>query len=439
MIQKIRIFNYLCIYDMTIDLTCADLRKPLHYEDYEMLLYVQQGKRKTRNNRIVPVLSLYGANASGKTTVLKAVMQLQSIVAGGLISGSFQPNRIKLYPQENRYTEFEIEFWKHGDKYDYLLKYDNERIVKERLRKNETDIFVVENNTICQLSDVDTELPYIEKEYRTRCINITNSCQIKSFLSEITRAYPGTSLSMSLALDYMLNDIMVLADNRIEVWTGINKLASVYRSDLTEEERVDRAVKEIVEYLGKLDSGIVALDYHKEYYSSEPMGKISSSNVNADLDRLEIIEKDRFIANSVTSIHKSETGNDVRFKLSSESKGTKLLMGLLGVLLYSIKSGKTILVDELDESMHSLLLIQLVRLFKEKRLNNCSQIIFTAHNTDLIAADLLSLYEIGIVRYDKKQGSCFSRLADNPEAKSSRNIRKLYLDGYFGGIPFPFV
>ena len=400
MIQKIRIFNYLCIYDMTIDLTCADLRKPLHYEDYEMLLYVQQGKRKTRNNRIVPVLSLYGANASGKTTVLKAVMQLQSIVAGGLISGSFQPNRIKLYPQENRYTEFE-----------------------ELLRKNETDIFVVENNTICQLSDVDTELPYIEKEYRTRCINITNSCQIKSFLSEITRAYPGTSLSMSLALDYMLNDIMVLADNRIEVWTGINKLASVYGSDLTEEERVDRAVKEIVEYLGKLDSGIVALDYHKEYYSSEPMGKILSSNVNADPDRLEIIEKDRFIANSVTSIHKSETGNDVRFKLSSESKGTKLLMGLLGVLLYSIKSGKTILVDELDESMHSLLLIQLVRLFKEKRLNNCSQIIFTAHNTDLIAADLLSL----------------SRLADNPEAKSSRNIRKLYLDGYFGGIPFPFV
>ena len=280
---------------MTIDLTCADLRKPLHYEDYEMLLYVQQGKRKTRNNRIVPVLSLYGANASGKTTVLKAVMQLQSIVAGGLISGSFQPNRIKLYPQENRYTEFEIEFWKHGDKYDYLLKYDNERIVKERLRKNETDIFVVENNTICQLSDVDTvvennticqlsdvdtELPYIEKEYRTRCINITNNCQIKSFLSEITRAYPGTSLSMSLALDYMLNDIMVLADNRIEVWTGINKLASVYRSDLTEEERVDRAVNEIVEYLGKLDSGIVALDYHKEHYSSEPKGKILSSNVN---------------------------------------------------------------------------------------------------------------------------------------------------------------
>ena len=169
------------------------------------------------------------------------------------------------------------------------------------------------------------------------------------------------------------------------------------------------------------------------------LGKISSSNVNADPNRLEIIEKDRFIANSVTSIHKSETGNDVRFKLSSESKGTKLLMGLLGVLLYSIKSGKTILVDELDESMHSLLLIQLVRLFKEKRLNTCSQIIFTAHNTDLIAADLLSLYEIGIVRYDKKQGSCFSRLADNPEAKSSRNIRKLYLDGYFGGIPFPFV
>ena len=57
---------------------------------------------------------------------------------------------------------------------------------------------------------------------------------------------------MSLALDYMLNDIMVLADNRIEVWKGINKLASAFGSDLTEDERVDRAVNEIVEYQNRI-------------------------------------------------------------------------------------------------------------------------------------------------------------------------------------------
>ena len=89
--------------------------------------------------------------------------------------------------------------------------------------------------------------------------------------------------------------------------------------------------------------------------------------------------------------------------------------------------------------MHSLLLIQLVRLFKEKRLNKNSQLIFTAHNTDLLASDLLSEYEIGFIKYEKKRGTTFSSLADNHDIRYRDNRRQLYLDGYFGGVPFPYV
>ncbi len=176
MIQQIRIFNYLCICDMTIDLSCSGMKAPPHYEDYEKLLFVQQGKGKyrTRNNRIVPILALYGANSSGKTAVLKAVNELISIVDKGFNYENFQPNRIKRCSEDKQYTEFELVFWKYGDKYDYLLRYDNKRILKERLAKNDAEIFVIENN-ICKACDA-SEIGDPENEYRMRCVNIANCC-----------------------------------------------------------------------------------------------------------------------------------------------------------------------------------------------------------------------------------------------------------------------
>lgn len=190
---------------MTIDLSWSGTKAPAHYEDYEKLLFVQQGndKKKLRNNRIVPVLSLYGANSSGKTTVLKAVKELTKIVSEGINYDNFQPNKIKQTSKDKQYTEFEIVFWKQGDKYDYLLRYDNERILKEELKKNDKEIFLVDNNRICDVSDAHIEIGDLEKEYKTRCINISNNCQIKTFLSGIVKAFPGASLSINRAHEYI--------------------------------------------------------------------------------------------------------------------------------------------------------------------------------------------------------------------------------------------
>ena len=60
---------------------------------------------------------------SGKTAVLKAVNELISIVDKGLDYENFQPNRIKRCSEDKQYTEFELVFWKYGDKYDgYTVK-----------------------------------------------------------------------------------------------------------------------------------------------------------------------------------------------------------------------------------------------------------------------------------------------------------------------------
>lgn len=85
------------------------------------------------------------------------------------------------------------------------------------------------------------------------------------------------------------------------------------------------------------------------------------------------------------TMHKTTNGNTVNFDINSESDGTKIVIGLLGNFLAAIRTGKVILIDELDESLHSLLVKELINLFKTKRINESGgQIIFTAHNPEIL-------------------------------------------------------
>ena len=113
---------------------------------------------------------------------------------------------------------------------------------------------------------------------------------------------------------------------------------------------------------------------------------------------------------------------------------------MLGALLTAVRLGKTVLIDELDDSLHSLLLQELVKLFKEKRINEtAAQIVFTLHNTDLLAANFLGVSEVAIVNQVGYFGTRVMRLVDLPGIRNGSDFRLRYLRGDFGGIPFPCV
>ncbi len=106
------------------------------------------------------------------------------------------------------------------------------------------------------------------------------------------------------------------------------------------------------------------------------------------------------------------------------------------MLLSALRKGRPVLIDGIDNSLHSLVVIELVRLFKARRLNeNGAQLIFTTHNTDLLASHLLGLSDIGIVEQHGFNGTIVTRLAQVPGLRNVDNFRRLYLRGDFGGIP----
>ena len=224
--------------------------------------------------------------------------------------------------------------------------------------------------------------------------------------------------------------IFILSNNKSGYIKGIKSLADTF-DNKTEEDNFKAAVSMILDYLRRLDIGIDNI-------------KIVDSTVNQSLGNQEIGTVNMTVNDPLGSIydlktiHKTVNDKEVIFDIQYESAGTKIIIGLLGEILAAIRSGKTVFIDDIDMSLHSFLVREIVRIFKSKRINeNEAQLIFTAHNPEIL--DIMNENELGIIIYQKSKGSRIARISDYSSIKKDHSLKDAYMNGELGGIPFPYV
>jgi AAA15 family ATPase/GTPase len=120
------------------------------------------------------------------------------------------------------------------------------------------------------------------------------------------------------------------------------------------------------------------------------------------------------------------------------------MFGILAVCLRTLDRGATVFFDELDRSLHPILLIELVKLFKLKKFNkHGAQLVFTAHDPSIMEDVLMRVGEIGIVNNNVHSGSTLTRLVDMKDkglnVRNVHNFRKMYMEGFFAGVPYPVL
>ncbi|MGN0918178.1 MAG: ATP/GTP-binding protein, partial [Oxalobacter sp.] len=239
----------------------------------------------------------------------------------------------------------------------------------------------------------------------------------------------------------------VLSDNSIHLSRGVSTLAAVLEN-AHEPEPLKSAFEQITSLLENLDIHISRMAMAR----TRVMLEHDKNHVQEYLDappefynRITSVEKEGsnivLNADSIRSFHQDADGNEVEFDFTAEeSSGTQIVAGLLGIFLSVLKTGGTVVVDELDRSLHPLLLIELIRLFKEKRYNeNNAQLIFTVHNTEILDVGLLRVSEVGIVKKTLQDGTELVRLSDFEGIDNLASFRRQYLSGRFAGIPFPYI
>ena len=123
----------------------------------------------------------------------------------------------------------------------------------------------------------------------------------------------------------------------------------------------------------------------------------------------------------------------------SESAGNKKIFDLTGVLLAAfegIDSQYLIVIDEIDSNFHPSLLIKLIEMFNDPKINkNNSQLLFTSHDTNLMSPSIMRRDQFYFAEKQGDESTKFYSLADLRGIRNDADFAKQYLAGYYGALP----
>jgi AAA15 family ATPase/GTPase len=196
------------------------------------------------------------------------------------------------------------------------------------------------------------------------------------------------------------------------------------------------ALRKITDVVRRFDIDITAIDIvQREVTRDEAPRSGEVIRFNTKTDSIHSLQ--------ITATHTDVAGNPTLLNfLKHESDGTRRLAGLVGLVLHALETGGVFLVDELERSLHPLLMREIVLLFKKRRHNpKGAQLIFTTHNTDILDDSILRISEIALVRKTVANGTLVRRLVDakrdGEDIRNVTNFRKQYLAGFYSGVPHP--
>ena len=347
--------------------------------------------RNTLNERVLPVTAIYGANASGKSSVFEAFQFMAFCVLESLsFSDENKKNPYKLKVDSFKFSEsrekpseFEINYIdKKGKKelyYNYGFKIDNSGILGEYLASN-TKTGVKRNE----------DYTYIFKREKNQKLYLDSS--IEKFRENLEISLKEKTLLVSLGAKLNIDEFI-----RVRTWfintEVINFSNSLYGAflenilpnNIIESEEVR---KNLVSFINSFDDSIIDIEVEK----------ISAIDEN---------DKDNY---RVFTIHKSDKGTSTaRISMNEESSGTKKMFSLYQTLLDVLEKGGVFFADELDIKLHPLLMRNILLTFTDKEKNpNNAQLIFTTHNTIYMDMDLLRRDEIWFVEKDNGVSNLYS-------------------------------
>lgn len=186
----------------------------------------------------------------------------------------------------------------------------------------------------------------------------------------------------------------------------------------------------IVSLMQQADIDVEGVFIQTEENTLEKIPKSIPDSLKKDLlNEFPEIEKAFFI-------HADNDGNKVLFELAEESKGTQKLFSYAAYILEALAFKRVLVVDELNESLHPDLVRYLVQIFNsEINQKNDSQLIFTTHETSVLRKDLLRRDQIWFCEKDKNKATLLYPLTDFSPLKDRTDVEEGYLSGRYGGKP----
>lgn len=363
---------------------------------------------------------VYGANASGKSNLIKALQYMRGVVTESATtmqpSQTFAVQQFKLDAGSvSQASEFEVTFLNEGVRYQYGFAMTSKRIVSEHLLVYKS---FKPQHWFTRRFDADTN-----KDVYVFGPGLKGP---KNLWEGATRP---NSLFLSMAVQLNSEDLRPLFDWFLNHLIIFNEQAQLSPQVSIEMLKEANGRKEICNFLSAADISIADINVETR--------KVPGQAIHFDLMagktevRSEEVEEHKVLFHHVT-----EQGKAV-FDLMDESNGTRNLLFLAAPVLNILNKGLTLVIDELDNSLHTLLVRELVRLFHHPEINTGgAQLIFTTHDTSLLdAPNLFRRDQVWFVEKDRDQTSTLISLSEFSPRKNEA-LERGYLMGRYGGVPF---
>lgn len=382
--------------------------------------------------RLLPAAVMYGANSSGKSNALMALAVMRSVLLGSVRLNpkdklDYQPFKLDLVSASNP-TSFEIQFLQDGFKYRYGFEYDKTHICKEWLyekrdRQREFNLFL----------RVEDEFDVSKTRFAEGLGKENDTQSNRLFISLVAQLKGPKSMRI---LDWF---------NNCNYLSGINSQGyEGYTLSMFSEHL--EGYKDVLDFFHHTQLGFENLLVTKKIFSDE----IFSNNVHIpDALRLKLMEefKGKTIMEPKTTHHiynenGDSSGIGVFDKDEMESEGTKKMIEMSGPIFDTLKSGKLLIIDELDAKLHPFLTRSILQLFMDPKTNkHGAQLIFTTHDTNLLNLDYLRRDQIWFTEKDKTESTDLYSLVEfrgenGIKIRNDCSVQKDYINGRYGAIPF---
>ena len=360
--------------------------------------------------RLLKIAVIYGANASGKTNIIRLLYSLRSAISkpsetqGGENVDIYDPFRLD-DESDNKPTEVSFTFIIKGIKYIYSLEYNREEFTSEKLVYYPRGVAAIlfEREPEWQPNGLKRyKAKYgstISKGNKQKFLVFNNKLIISKFLYDVPDELI-TPVAQYLANIHIANGY----NSRM-----ISNLWDEVRSWLSED--IKRKQK-LVELLAFADLGIKTFK----------------------------ITRGEKLLNKVTLVHERHDKDDnienVDFHFDEESYGTRQLFVLGGKILQSLESGTPLLVDEMDTGFHTYISSFILDIYRNKRINKKNaQLILTTHDINLLNEDFLRRDQVWFTEKSDKGISELYSLSDFEGVREDTAFAKWYMANKFGGVP----
>lgn len=418
MLIEFTVKNFLSIKE-SITLSMVASKDDTHLEN---LIEYQDNKK---NINALKTAVIYGANASGKSNVIKAVAFMKRLVKSS--HEMQQGKKIKIMPFKldrkciNEPSEFQIIFKYKNAKYAYGFGVLDGNIHEEFLYyyPNGRQTIIFERN------------PADEYKF-TQDIDVQNQIKDRNTKNKL---YLSTAALWNYEkvkdpFEWITQNLQVVLDN--------HEFEGFTAGLINENTDINKSVQK---FMKTADFGINNVNVSmKNINQLVQEGFLDDMPVDEKIKFLSDIKADEELINiNMDHLGIDEEGNAIKvpFNIAEESQGTQKFFGLTGVWLESFSGDNTLLIDELDIRLHTLLTKYLIELFHNCEINkNNSQLIFSTHDTNLLSLDTFRRDQIWFTqKVEEKNSTDLYSLNDYPVRKDD-NIEKGYLQGKYGAIPF---